>query len=363
MKVAVYAIAKDEAKFAARWMCSMQEADAVYVLDTGSSDRTPGILRSMGAEVKVREYDSFRFDVARNDSMDMVPPGFDVLVCTDLDEFFLPGWRAALERAWRPGATVCEYEYVWGFNPDGTDARRFLYRKVHAHGVCRWTHPVHEVLSFSVPEVVVRAAMRLEHHADPRKSREQYLGLLEESVRESPGDDRNLHYLGREYMFRGMWADAERTLRAHLACPSATWDAERAQSMRFIARCRRALGDGDGAELWYRRAVDECPALREPAVELAQFAYDSGPRWRVVEAACRAALRVRRPAESYLVESESWGPRPHDLLALALWYTGRPREARAEALAAARLAPGDRRLRSNALLMGVPRCTLPPDMV
>ena len=32
-KVCVYAIAKDEAKFAARWAGSMSEADAVYVLD------------------------------------------------------------------------------------------------------------------------------------------------------------------------------------------------------------------------------------------------------------------------------------------------------------------------------------------
>ena len=39
-KVCVYAIAKDEAKFAARWAESMGEADAVYVLDTGSSDDT-----------------------------------------------------------------------------------------------------------------------------------------------------------------------------------------------------------------------------------------------------------------------------------------------------------------------------------
>ena len=43
-KVCVYAIAKDEAKFAARWAESMSEADAVYVLDTGSSDDTVKIL-------------------------------------------------------------------------------------------------------------------------------------------------------------------------------------------------------------------------------------------------------------------------------------------------------------------------------
>lgn len=47
-KVCVYAIAKDEAKFAARWAESMSEADAVYVLDTGSSDDTVKILQAHG---------------------------------------------------------------------------------------------------------------------------------------------------------------------------------------------------------------------------------------------------------------------------------------------------------------------------
>ena len=37
MKLVVYAICKDEAQFADRWMDSMSEADEVVVLDTGST--------------------------------------------------------------------------------------------------------------------------------------------------------------------------------------------------------------------------------------------------------------------------------------------------------------------------------------
>ena len=50
MKIYVYAIAKNEAKFARRWMGSMAEADGVYVLDTGSTDGTPDILRELGED-------------------------------------------------------------------------------------------------------------------------------------------------------------------------------------------------------------------------------------------------------------------------------------------------------------------------
>ena len=40
MKVCVYAICKNESQFVERWMASMGEADAVVVLDTGSTDDT-----------------------------------------------------------------------------------------------------------------------------------------------------------------------------------------------------------------------------------------------------------------------------------------------------------------------------------
>ena len=40
LKVAVYAISKNEEKFVKRWYESMKEADSIYVLDTGSTDNT-----------------------------------------------------------------------------------------------------------------------------------------------------------------------------------------------------------------------------------------------------------------------------------------------------------------------------------
>lgn len=51
MKIVVYAIAKNEAQFVRRWMESMSEADEIVVLDTGSTDETPELLRALGAKV------------------------------------------------------------------------------------------------------------------------------------------------------------------------------------------------------------------------------------------------------------------------------------------------------------------------
>ena len=78
--------------------------------------------------------------------------------------------------------------------------------------------------------------VQLDHHPDPHKSRAQYLPLLELSVAEAPEDDRNTHYLGREYLFYGRWDDCIRTLERHLSLPTAVWADERCASMRFLAR-------------------------------------------------------------------------------------------------------------------------------
>ena len=99
MKLYVYAICRDEAKFAARWMASMSEADGVYVLDTGSADGSPERLEQLGAHVFRRAIQPWRFDDARNLSLELTPEDGDLYICTDLDEIFDPGWRQALERA------------------------------------------------------------------------------------------------------------------------------------------------------------------------------------------------------------------------------------------------------------------------
>lgn len=96
-KTCVYAICKNEEQFVDRWMDSVSEADSVYILDTGSSDNTVSKLQERGAIVKTKIFDPWRFDVARNESLDMVPSDTDICVCIDLDEVIELGWREKLE--------------------------------------------------------------------------------------------------------------------------------------------------------------------------------------------------------------------------------------------------------------------------
>jgi tetratricopeptide (TPR) repeat protein len=192
--------------------------------------------------------------------------------------------------------------------------------------------------------------MRLEHRADPKKSRGQYLNLLELSVAEDPADDRNAHYLGREYVFRRRWDDAIKELRRHLSLPRATWRAERAASMRFIARCLGAKGDAQAAEIWLRRAMLEEPGQREAALELAELMHLEKD-WPALVRACETCLAVKERRMSYLTKAEAWGSRPYDLYAIGLWYTGERALAIRANEEAMRLDPANERLRKNDELM------------
>mgnify|MGYP005610256505 FL=1 len=96
-KVCVYAISKNEEKFVDRWYESMKEADEIYVLDTGSTDNTFSLLKEKGVHVKKKKISPWRFDVARNESLKLLPDDTDICVCTDLDEVFNKGWRKELE--------------------------------------------------------------------------------------------------------------------------------------------------------------------------------------------------------------------------------------------------------------------------
>ena len=292
----------------------------------------------------------WRFDTARNCSLDLVPETADICVCTDLDEVFHPGWRQALEAAWTLGAGQARYRYTWSFRPDGGEGVVFWQEKIHARQGYRWVHPVHEVLRWTGPgapgPVVTAYGVQLDHHPDPSKSRAQYLPLLEQAVAEDPEDDRNVHYLGREYLFRGRWDDCIRTLEAHLAMPRAVWADERAASMRYIAAAHLARGESGQARDWYLRAIAQAPHLREAYVALAQLLYGQG-EWDGVLYFTGCALAIRTRPRTYICEEAPWGSLPHDLRAIAFYRTGRIPQALEAARAALALEPGNRRLQDN----------------
>ncbi len=344
-KVCVYAICKNEVKFARRWYESVKEADYVVVLDTGSDDGTPDMLRELGASVTVEKITPWRFDVARNRSMELIPTDTDICVCVDLDEVMSPGWGQKLRAAWGPDVTRARYPYVWREGTEAAPEVRFHGEKVHAYGVFEWRYPVHETLFYTggVLERQVFVDMPVIHRPDDGKSRGQYLPLLELAAEENPQDDRVAFYLGREYEFHGRTDDAVREYRRYMTLPERSFREQNAQV------CLR-LGALTAEESWFARAICECPDIREPYVEYAQFLL-ARERWEGALFFAQRSLAVTELRENFLVDMGCWGHRPWDVMSVAAFYLGRRDDALVFSRRALGYQPEDKRLLKNYFLI------------
>ena len=347
-KVYVYAISKNEEKFVNRWMNSVSEADKVFVLDTGSTDKTVKKLKEKGAIVKSKKIEPFRFDVARNLSLEMVPKDADICVCIDLDEVLEKGWRKKLEEIWNEDTNRLRYNYNWSFDKYNNPSVNFYIEKIHSRNNYKWTHPVHEVLTYlkDNEKFITTDEITVNHYPDSTKSRSSYLPLLELSVKENPNDDRNMHYLGREYMFYGKWNESIDILIKHLNMKNATWKDERCASMRFISRCYTNLNRYDEARMWLDKAIKEAPYLRDSFVERALLEYRLNNFDEVIKY-CLETLKLQKNTKSYINEVFSYDHTIYDLLSIAYFYKNEFDLALKNVNIALKLSPDDERLKNN----------------
>lgn len=347
--VTVYAICKNEEKFVDRWINSMREADNIVVLDTGSTDNTVNKLKERGAIVQTKTIFPWRFDTARNESLKLIPKNTDICVCTDLDEVFEKGWRQKLEDSWQKDTSQLRYTYVWNILPSGKDGITFLYEKIHALNGFKWIHPVHEVLNYSSTtplKIATNKDIVLRHYANPTKSRGQYLSLLELSVKENPLSDRNTHYLGREYMFYKRYPEAIKTLKRHLRLKTSTWAEERSASCRFIGDCYFALNRPKQAKFYYKKAVAESIATREPYLSLALFYYNKQDYVSCL-VTLNAMLQITEKTMSYITNPNCWNELPYDMQSFCYYKLNNIQKAKLSAQQALSINPNDERIKNN----------------
>lgn len=348
-KVCVYAICKNEEQFVDRWMDHVQEADLIVVVDTGSTDNTIAKLRQRGAYVYSYEINPFRFDSCRNYCLNLIPNNIEICVSADLDDVIEFGWREKLENAWQPNITRGLYLYNWSFYPDGTPAIQYIHQRIHARHNFQWIYPTHEVLKYTGIEEESQVFIKglvYNHYPDAAKDRSLNLPLLELALVENPNDARNLHYLGREYMFDGQWEKCIKILAKYLDPTISTWDEERSASMRFIARAYGELGNHYEQKKWLYRALAETPFLREPYIELAFRAYNEH-NWTALYFFSTEALKIKNKTLKYVNESFAWDYTPYDFAALACHNLEISNKAIPYSLEAMRLSPTNQRLKDN----------------
>lgn len=344
LRVAVYAISKNEEQFVERFAKACDHADLIMVADTGSTDGTVASCERAGITVNSICITPWRFDHARNAALALLPRDIDVCISLDLDEVLNPGWREEIERVWIPGKTTrLEYLFDWGHGI------RFRYQKIHARHGYFWHHPCHEypVYDKRIEEVWAYTDMLLvSHYPDPTKSRGQYLDLLELSVKEDPRCPRNAFYYARELTFYSKWHEAVAALHTYLKMPEATWPNERCYAMRLLGKAYDHLGQSEEAVKWFRMACAEAPYTREPWCDLAMFLYRRS-EWAECFGASMKALSILDKQLVYTCDPEVWGYWAHDLASISAWQLGLHDVALQQAQLALEHAPEDLRLKAN----------------
>jgi len=341
MKIAVYAISKNEEQYVERFCESAKDADIILRADTGSTVNTVEKAREHGATVHSIAVKPWRFDIARDAALVLLPADIDVCISLDLDEELQPGWREEIEKVWKEDTTRLRYKFDWGAGI------AFYYEKIHHRHGYHWHHPCHEypVPDVRTDEVWAHTDMLLAvHKPDPTKSRGQYMDLLHVAVTEDPRCPRNAFYYARELTFYSRWQEAVDALNKYLAMPEATWQNERSYAMRLLGKSYDELGwDGIG---WYRKACAEAPNTREAWCDLAMACYRKS-MWQECFAAASNALAIKDKELVYTMDPSVWGSKPHDLLAISAHHIGLKDLALEHGQIAVDLEPNNERLIKN----------------
>lgn len=340
-KIAVYTIALNEENFAARWVESVKEADYLIVADTGSTDNTVPILRSLGVQVYDISIKPWRFDHARNTAMSLIPSDADVCLSLDMDEMMAPGWRSKVDQAWQPGTTRLRYTYVHSFDSSDNPLISYNADKCHARYNYTWKRPVHETVFSDQDECVVSAMdVIMWQKQDVHKSRGQYLPLLELSHKENSECAQTLFWLARDYAYQQQPEAAITHFKKFLLMPHA-WDVEKSEAQRWLSK----LLPQDKL-FWLRQAMSTAPYRRESWMDLAEHYYHNAD-WLNCLSYATEGIKISHKSSNYLDTPEAWGAKLPDLAGIGAWNLGLRDMSLEFFEQAVALAPEDDRIRNN----------------
>ena len=310
-KIAVYAISKNEILHAERWAEATKGADYRIVADTGSTDGTQEKLKELGVIVHQIHIQPFRFDMARNAALALVPADADVCLILDMDEVPEPKFFDKVRKGWKSGADL-------GWITMKTDANKWERDRLHSRWGWTWKYPCHEVNIWYGKHATVDCDLRkavIEHLPDNSKSRGQYMELLEMAIKEFPNDARMWTYWCRENFFYNNWQKVIDAATKKLECGG--WDVESAAVCRWAGEAAHQLGNQEEARTWYDKGRDILPLQGEPQFGVAMDAYRKQEWQRCLDATFNVLESPR--SNHYCYEAAIWAWKAYDLASIAAY--------------------------------------------
>jgi glycosyltransferase involved in cell wall biosynthesis len=364
-KFSIVAICKNEAKTLPKMMTSLKDfmdrGGEVVLVDTGSTDGTAQLARSLGCKVtEVGEKFITTIDEDMSDKINsrfiidgeqaLVAPSnrlFDfasarnyatslaennMVATMDCDEEYTKLNIDALNFLIDAGHEQFEYQFVFAHDGYGRPAVQFVQSKFFDRRKVKWSGVVHEVLSGEAKRVLVGPeTILLEHWQEAGKDhRGNYLVGLALDCFLNPSKDRQSHYLAREMMWNSRPKSAIKEFMRHIGMGG--WLAERAQSMIYLGDCHGQLNQPEKQIQWYNLAFYFDPNRREALLKIATF-YKHNQNPQAVTVYAKASLEI--PWTDYYANDRAmYEQYPHELLYWAYGFLGKIDEAKKHILRA-----------------------------
>lgn len=354
-KFSIVCIAKNEAKTLPKMMASLKNftdrGGEVVLVDTGSTDGTAEIARTLGCKVeevgekfittidqnmadrineRFVEKDKepnivevgnrlFDFASARNYATSLASNDF--VLTMDCDEQYTKLEIDVLNFLIEAGQEQFEYQFVYAHDGYGRPMIQFVQSKAFDRRKMKWSGVVHEVLTGDAKRVLIGPeTILLEHWQEPGKDhRGNYLVGLALDCFLNPEKDRQSHYLARELMYTNRPKSAIREFTRHIGMGG--WLAERAQSMIYLGDCYGMLNNPEAQIQWYNMAIYYDPNRREAFLKIARF-YKHNSNYQACAVYAKASLEI--PWTDYYANDRAmYENYPHELLYWAYGWLGK----------------------------------------
>jgi glycosyltransferase involved in cell wall biosynthesis len=350
----ICAIAKNEENTLPKLLSSLsdykQRGGKVFLLDTGSTDKTVEIAKEWGCVVHevgekfIKIIDKYTANSINNQFIIDEEPAivkvddklFDFaaarnyisslaecdMICTlDCDEAYSNFNIDKINNLINDGWEKFEYQFIFAHDTYGRAAVQFVQSKFYDRRKCKWEGIVHEVLIGDTKTLYVnQSIILLEHWQEQGKGhRGNYLIGLSLDCYKNPDNDRNSHYLARELMYNNRPKSAIKEFERHITMKG--WVAERAQSMIYMGDCYGKISKEPEKQLyWYHMAYDLDPKRREALIALAYFMkHNNNPHG--VAAYAGAAMQI--PWTDYYANNRAhYEHLPHELMYWAKGWMG-----------------------------------------
>lgn len=139
MKVAVYGVAKNEEYNINTWYESSRDADYHFILDTGSTDNTINLAKSLGINVTSASFIPWDETLAKNVALSLLPPDIDYCIMLDLDQKIkTTNWKDILLANNVKDYDVVEHNLVDNIDRVNNNLNTTKIRSIHSRKNAYW---------------------------------------------------------------------------------------------------------------------------------------------------------------------------------------------------------------------------------